>query len=450
MPDSDIEKPDSKSSSSILTSKLGNGSGKLTGEGVDRRIEKRLLTGPRIASALGILALLAFIAWGISTAAGGRRYNVELDRVTVAEVVVAPFQENIAVTGNVLPRTTVYLDLPNGGRVREIYVVEGQQVQQGDPLLDLENNDLQLRLLSADAQRIEQRNRLEDMRFRMDQNALDLRQQLAQMNYNILKLQRQHARAQELVEAGAMSDAEYEVIRDELNYWVQNKELTLQGYRQDSLRQVTQLNQMGTSVDRMQANYDVLQRILENLTLRAPVTGQLTAFQAEIGEILGSGVRIGQIDALDGFKVRAEVDEYYIARVVHGQQATATIAGVDYTLRVTRVYPEVRDGRFEVDLEFVDAQPPGIRRGQTIRSLLALSEPAEAVLVPRGGFFQSTGGQWAYVLTPDGTEAVRRPIRIGRQNTQHYEVLEGLEPGDRVITSSYDTFGDETARLVFK
>jgi HlyD family secretion protein len=450
--DSDVDKP--KTSSSILTSKINNGAsgldGPATGEGVDRRLQKQWLTKRRVLLGVGVAAFIALIAWGLSTTAGGRRYNVERDKLTVAEVVVGPFQENIAVSGNVLPRTTVYLDLPNGGRVQEVFALEGQQVEEGDPLLYLENNDLQLRLLSADAQRIEQRNRLEDMRFRMDQNALDLRQQLAQMNYNIQRLQRQHDRSLELFESGALSQAEYEVVRDELDYWVNNKDLTLQGYRQDSLRQVTQLQQMGTSVDRMQTNYDVLQRILENLTFRAPVTGQLTAFQAEVGEILGSGVRIGQIDVLDGFKVRAAVDEFYIARVQHGQGATTTVAGEDFLLRVTRVYPEVREGRFEVDLEFVDEQPPGIRRGQTIRSLLALSEPGEAVLVPRGGFFQSTGGQWAYVLTPDESEALRRPIRIGRQNTQHYEVLEGLEPGDRVITSSYDTFGDDTDRLVLK
>lgn len=446
----------SKASSSILTSKLGNGatssSGSApnqgTGEGLDRRIEKKFWTRQRILLAVGIAVFLAFVAWGLSTTMGGRKYNIEQDRLTISEVTFGPFQENVAVTGNVLPRTTVYLDLPDGGRVEEIYVLEGQQVEAGSPLLKLTNNDLQLRLLSADAQRIEQRNRLDDLRFRMKQNELDLRQQLANMNYQILRLERQHDRYQDLLDKEAISQQEYEQVQDELDYWKRNKELTLQGYRQDSLQQATQLRQMEASVNRMQENYNVLQGILENLVFKAPVSGQLTAFDAEIGEIVGSGARLGQIDVLDGYKVRAGVDEFYIARVQRDQRATTTVAGQDYELRVMRVYPEVRDGRFEVDMEFVGEAPPGIRRGQTIRSLLELSEPSEAVLVPRGGFFQDTGGQWVYVLTPDGTEAVKRSIRIGRQNTQHYEVLEGLEPGDRVVTSSYSTFGNDIDRLV--
>jgi HlyD family secretion protein len=207
---------------------------------------------------------------------------------------------------------------------------------------------------------------------------------------------------------------------------------------------------MEASVDRMHENYEVLQQILENLVFRAPVSGHLTAFQAEIGEILNTGQRLGQIDALDsGNKVRAGVDEYYIARVSRGQSATTQpIAGTEYKMTVIRVYPEVRDGRFEVDLDFVGEEPPGIRRGQTIRFLLEMSDPSEALLLPKGGFFQSTGGNWVYVLDSSGDFAVKRTISIGRQNTQHYEVTEGLEPGDQVVTSSYDTFGDAD-RLVW-
>ncbi|NBC16734.1 MAG: HlyD family efflux transporter periplasmic adaptor subunit [Bacteroidetes bacterium] len=451
MSDSNID------SSSKLTTPLstsgnnGNGKGSSgSGEGVDRRIETSWWTRKRIAMIVGGVAFVALIAWGLSMTTGGQRLNVEQEKLTISTVERGPFQEYIPQTGNVLPRTTVYLDAPEGGRIEEVFAVEGSRVEEGEPLLRLSNNDLQLRLLSADAQRIEQVNRLQDMRFRMEQNALSLRQQLAEMNYNITRLEREHARNEELYEKQLISDQEYQQTADELAFYRRNKDLTLEGYRQDSLRMATQLDQMEASVQRMESNYEVLQQILDNLVVRAPVSGHLTAFDAEIGQIRSSGSRFGQIDVLDGYKVRAAIDEFYIARVARGQTATTQpIGGQEYRLEVTRVYPEVRDGRFEADLEFVDAVPDGIRRGQTIRFRLELGDPAEALLLPQGGFYQTTGGNWVYVLTPDGDEAVRRSIRIGRQNPQYFEVLSGLQPGDRVVTSSYDTFGDAD-RLVLK
>ena len=438
-----------KASSSILTSKLSNGSQHTSGEGLDRRLEKKFWTKQRILMGGAILAFLAMLAYGYSTTTGGRRLNIDRDKITVATVVRGPFQENIAVTGNVLPLTTVFLDAVDGGRVEEIFVLEGTTVEKGDPLLRLSNNNLELNLISADAQRIEQINRLEDIRFRMKQNALDLRQQLADMDYRVQRLDKIHTRSKEMYDKQLISQQEYEEVKFELDFWRRNKRLTLDGYRQDSLQMVTQLTQMGASVRRMEANYGVLERIMDNLTLRAPVSGHLTALNAEIGEIKSSGDRFGQVDVLTGYKVRAGVDEYYIARVNRSQTAmTQPIAGNEYKMKVNRVYPEVRDGRFEVDLEFVGEVPGGLRRGQTIRFLLEMSDPAEALLLPKGGFFQSTGGNWVYVLDPSGDFAVKRTISIGRQNTQNYELMEGLEPGDQVVTSSYDTFGDAD-RLVW-
>lgn len=421
-----------------------------TGEGSDRKIKKKLWTKQRIILA-GLAALfIAFVIYGLMSTTGGRKLNVDQDKLTIATVETAPFQEYIAQTGNVLPRTTVYLDAVEGGRVEEVYVREGRTVEAGEPLLRLSNNDMQLRLLSADAQRIEQINRLQDTRFRMEQNALSLRQQLADMNYNIQRLERQHKRNEDLYAKQLISQQEYEQVKDELDYYSRNKELTLQGFRQDSLRMARQISQMEGSVRNMERNYEVIQRILDNLVVRAPVSGRLTALDAEIGELRPSGSRFGQIDVLDGYKVRAGIDEFYIARVSPGQTATTQpISGEEYGLTVTRVYPEVREGRFEVDLDFTGDPPPGLRRGQTIRFRLELGDPAEAVLVPRGGFYQTTGGNWIYVVPEGSDEAVKRNIRLGRQNPKHFEVLEGLEPGDRVVTSSYDTFGDAD-RLVLK
>lgn len=428
---------------SILSRKIGEGDyGNSTGEGSDRRIKQSRWTRRRIFTVVGVVALIALIAWAYSTTLGGRRLRVESDRLTVSTVDFGPFQEYAQVTGNVLPRTTVYLDAVEGGRVEEIFVEEGTTVTDGMPLLRLSNNDLQLRLINADAQRIEQINRVQDTQFRMEQNALNLRQQLTEMNYQIDRLQRIHNRNEDLFRQQLISEQEYDQTATELAYWRRNKELTLTGYRQDSLRMADQLLRMQASVTRMDANFRVIQGILDNLTVTAPIGGHLTSLNVEIGELHSPGYRFGQIDKVDEFKLRAGVDEFYIARVFAGQTATTLpVAGEEYQLVVRRVYPEVQNGRFEVDLDFIGDVPDGIRRGQTIRFRLEMSDPADALLIPRGGFLQTTGGSWVYVVGDDGL-ARRRDIQVGRQNPQFVEVIEGLERGESVITSSYESFGD--------
>ncbi|MEM9666850.1 MAG: HlyD family efflux transporter periplasmic adaptor subunit, partial [Bacteroidota bacterium] len=271
-----------------------------------------------------------------------------------------------------------------------------------------------------------------------------------QMDYDIRRLERQYDRHEELFEKALLSAEEFENTQDELEYVQRNRELTLAGYRSDSLRNAAQISQMQNNVTRMEANYEVIERILDNLTVRAPVTGFLTSLDAEIGELRGSGDRFGQIDVTDGFRVEARIDEFYINRVQRDQQAvTLPIGGQEYQMVATKVYPEVREGRFTVDLEFTGEAPPDIRRGQTIRFRLELGDLEEALLIPRGGFYQSTGGNAIFVLDDDGSTARLQPIRVGRQNDRHYEVLEGLTPGDRVIVNSYDTYGD-TETLVLK
>jgi HlyD family secretion protein len=420
------------------------------GEGMDRKIEKRLITPQRIAMASGALLLLVLIGYAMSAASGGSRLNVQEERLTISTVQSAPFQEFIAVTGTVLPRSTIFLDAVEGGRVEEVFVMEGASVERGQPLLRLSNSSLQLSLISNEAALAEQINNLQAMRFQIEQNRLNLQQQLMQMEYDIVRLNRQHARNLELHERQLVSQAEFEATRDELTYLQRRQGLTVQAFRQDSLAQEARMAQMETSVDRMRQNFALVQQSLDNLTVRAPVTGQLSLLNAEIGELRPPGSRLGQVDIVDGFRLRAAIDEFYIARVVPGQRATTqALGGIEHEMTITRVYPEVRDGRFEIDLEFVDAAPADIRRGQTVRLRLELGDPAEAVLLARGGFYQATGGNWVYVLAADGREAVRRPIRLGRQNPQFFEVLDGLEPGDQVVTSGYDTFGD-AARLILR
>lgn len=441
------------SRSTRLANPNGSGSGtgpsSGTGEGIDRKIEKKWWTPARIAMGGGAVLFIALIGYAIASGTGGKRLNVDREKITIATVTDGPFQELISVTGTVLPLSTVYLDAVEGGRIEEVFVREGAHVQAGQPILRLSNNDLQLRLLNAEAQRIEQRDRLQNTRFNMEMNSLSLRQQLTEMNYQIERLEKRFERQRELREKQLISQQEFEEVRDEYEYWQQRKELTLQAFRQDSLRMIQQIGQMESALDRMERNFQVIQDNLENLVVRAPIEGQLSMLDAEIGQIRGPGTRFGQIDVLEGYRVRAQIDEFYISRVVRDQRAQGEVAGQNYELIATRVYPEVRDGRFEVDFEFAGEAPAGIRRGQTLRFRLEMSDPAQAVMVPRGGFYQTTGGNWIYVL--DGSEevATRRFIQLGRQNPTHFEVLKGLEPGERVVTSSYETFGDAD-RLVLQ
>lgn len=424
-----------------------DGSG--AGEGIDRKIARKWWTPRRMALIGAGLAFAALITYALLSTTGGKRLNVDSEKITIASVSEGPFQELISVTGTVLPRTTIYLDAVEGGRVEEVFVREGALIEEGEPILQLSNNDLQLRLLSAEAQRIEQRDRLQNTRFNMEMNALNLRQQLTEMNYQVQRLRSRLDRQSALYEKQLISQQEFETVRDEYAYWQNRKALTLQAYQQDSLRMVSQIAQMESALDRMERNFQVIQDNLENLVVRAPVTGQLSMLDAEVGQIRSTGSRFGQIDVLDGYRVQAQIDEFYISRIHREQRARGEVAGREYELMATRVYPEVRDGRFEVDFEFQGTAPDGIRRGQTLRFRLEMSDPAQAVMVPRGGFYQTTGGNWIFVLEESGDEAVRRYIQLGRQNPTHFEVLSGLEPGEEVVTSSYDTFGDAD-RLVLR
>jgi HlyD family secretion protein len=329
-------------------------------------------------------------------------------------------------------------------------VQEGARVEEGERILRLSNNDLRLRVLNSEASIAEQRSQMERLKLQMEQQSLDLQQQVANLEYQIRQLARQHQRQQRLWEQDLISKEEYLSVKDELEYQRRRLRLTRSAYVQDSLAQQSRLTTMEQTEERLRRNYDVLRESLENLTVRAPIAGQLTALDAEIGEIINSGTRLGQVDKIDNYKVQAQIDEFYIERVRRGQTATTQpIGGTAYELRVTRVYPEVENGQFRVDLRFADTAPESMRRGQSVRLKLELGSPEEARLLARGGFYQSTGGNWAYVLTDDGSAAERQPIRLGRQNPNYFEVLEGLEPGDKVVTSSYDTFGDAD-RLSFE
>lgn len=416
---------------------------------MDRKIDKKKWPPKRIAlyalSALFVIVVGYQLMYGVS----GSSLNVEAEKLSIAPVTFGPFQEYIAEQGAVIPLTTIYLDAMEGGRVEEKYLEAGTSVEEGAPILRLSNTNLQLNVMQREAELFEQANNLRATRVTMEQRRLNLRTELVDLNFQIMTLKRDYERKQALLNEELIPREEFEIARDNYERMAERRNLTLETIRQDSLFQQVQIAQLEASVSRLEGNLRVIKQNEENLTLRAPVTGLLTALDAEIGESKTQGQRLGQIDVESGFKVRAEIDEHYIARVSPGQTASFDFAGKTYDLAITKVYLEVINGQFQADLEFVGETPEGLRRGQTLQIRLALGELSNAMQIPRGGFYQKTGGQWMYVVDPSGDFAVKRPIRIGRQNARYFEVLEGLDEGEKVITSMYDNFGDMD-RLVLK
>ena len=430
---------------SLLTRPVGAG----TGEGVDRKRPRRLVTPRRIGAVLAGLAVVALVAWALWGHPEGQTLRVEADRLTVATVDEGPFQEYVAVTGTVHPLRTVVLDAVEGGQVVRRHVEEGDTVRAGQVLFTLRNDDLALEVLGSESQLEEQAAALRQNRLQMDQAALDLEQQLAQLDYDVTRLERDEARLSGLVGRGAAPEKELLATQDELAYARRRRALTARGAGQQEAQRAVQMRDMAASVGRLRENLALVRRSSTNLTVRAPVDGQVSGLQAEVGELKTRGARLGQVDVLDEVMVRALVDEHYLPRVAPGQRATASVGGADYALVVRSVYPEVTDGRFEAEFVFDGPAPPDARRGQSVRLRLELGDPEQARLLARGGFYGDTGGQWAFVLSPDGRTAARRPVELGRQTPRHFEVLGGLDRGDRVVVSSYAAFGDAD-RLVIE
>jgi HlyD family secretion protein len=413
---------------------------------MDRRIEKKKWPPKKIALVGGAGLFILFVIYALA-ANTGSRLNVEAERLTVSTVVKGPFQEYIPVNGVVQPIRTFYLDAVEGGRIEEKFVEAGAFVKKGDPILRMGNTNLQLDVMYREALSYEQINNARNTSITIEQNTISVRQEVAEAEFQFLQAERNFTRDSALSSRGLISPMEFKKSADEFTYWKERREISLAHARQDSLLRLNQLGQLDASIRRMTANLELTRKNLENLTLRAPIGGQLSSLNAEIGQSKSAGERLGQIDVLDSFKVRVPVDEFYIARVSPGQTGECELAGETFPLTIRKVYPEVRDGRFEVDMEFAGKVPAGIRRGQTLQIRLELGRLEEAVMVPRGGFYQKTGGQWIFVVDASGDFAVRRPIKLSRQNPQVFEVLDGLEPGERVVTSSYDSFGD-AERLV--
>jgi HlyD family secretion protein len=414
---------------------------------MDRMITKKRWPKIVMFTSAGIVLLSIILYMTLRTA--DSRLNVKAERITISLVEKGPFQEYIAIVGKVLPQNTIYLDAVEGGRVEEIFLEAGSIVKGGDPILRLSNTNLLLDIMYREAELFQQSNNLRNTRLSLEQNRLRLNQELAEVDFRLQQARRRYERNEVLFEGKFIPAEKYEDIRDEYEYMQKKKELTVESMDKELSFRKEQIRQLEASLQRMKDNLEVVKEKQENLTLRAPISGHLTSLKAEIGESKRVGERLGQIDEITGFKVRATVDEHFISRIEVGKSGKFELAEQEYQLTVTKVYPEIRDGRFEVDLEFKNSTPEDIRRGRTLHIKLELGDVSEELLVPRGGFYNKTGGNWIYALDPSGDFAVKRDIRLGMQNPAFFTVLEGLEEGEKVVTSGYDTFGDKD-RLVFK
>ena len=416
--------------------------------GMDRKIKKKVWTVKRISLILGGLAVVSLILYSFLFADNRSKLNVDSEKITISTVKNGTFQDRIPETGIVMPSVTYFMDAVEGGVINNIIRESGALVDKGDTILTLINSNLQLEVMNREAQLYEQINILRTTRLQLDQNDLQQRAQLAEIDYQLQLVKPQFERFKELVGKKLISEREFEEVAEQYEYNLRRKELTYESYRRDSVTRIRQLNHLAASEVRMMNSLEAVGHILDNLVIRAPRSGLLSTPYFEIGQSINQGERMGEVAILDSFKVRVAIDELYQPRVTTGQTGTFTYDGKEYTLRIYKVYPIVTEGNFEVDMEFVGASPAGIPRGQSVRLQLELGKSAEALLIPTGGFFRDTGGNWVYVVQEDGTRAERRNIRLGRKNTEYYEVLEGLEPGERVVTSSYENFGDNEV-LVF-
>jgi len=409
---------------------------------VDRKIEKKAWPLKRILTVAGIVFIVLLITASWYYTSGNSRLNVDQERITISEVKKSSFQEFIPVNGVVLPVTTIYLDAIEGGRVEEKLVEDGAFVKKGQPILRLSNTDLELSLANQETAVFEVLTQMQNTKNNAVQNTIQQLNQKAEVENALAEAERVYKLNKHLYEEKVIGGQEFKASENNYKYQVARKSLNDKTLSQDEISNKQQIGQMAASYARMQNALSLMRRKVGDLIVRAPVDGQLTSLDAEIGQSKSKGERLGQIDVISGYKVRVDIDEHYISRIVIGQMGEAAFSGKNYALKINKVYTQVNNGRFQVDMVFENSVPDGIRRGQSLQIRLALSDETEAVLVAKGGFFQQTGGNWIFKVSEDGQKAYRVDMQIGRQNPDYYEVLSGLQPGDKVVTSSYENYGN--------
>jgi HlyD family secretion protein len=418
-------------------------------DGMDRKLEKkRGITKKNIWYFLFgalMIAVLAIIIFGDKSS----KYNVDVSRITIEEVKQDIFQDYITVQGTVEPITTIYLDAVEGGRVEEILIEEGNMVKKGDVILRLSNDNLLLEITNNEALVVRAVNELRTSRLQMDQTRLQYRQQIIELEITMAQAKRMYENNKILREEDHISREEFDQSRESYESSKKLLDLVKENYRNDSIYRSLQIASLEASVASMEESMRIIRRRLEHLNIKASENGELATLNPEIGEVITYGTRVGTINILDSYKLRVDIDEHYIARVQRGLYGECDFASVPYTGVITKIYPEVQNGRFAVDMVFTEDVPEQIRIGQTSRIRLQLGESKEGILLTKGGFYQTTGGQWVFVVDKSGEFAVKRDISIGRQNPRYYEVLSGLEPGEKVIVSSYQNYADHD-KLILK
>jgi HlyD family secretion protein len=417
-------------------------------DNMDRKIEKKKGIRPKhIYIVLGVMVFLfliykAFFGVNVST------YSTDLEKLNVETVKDDVFYDYITVSGNVEPIATIFLDAREGGRVEEKVIEEGEMVQKGDVILRLSNPDLNLSILNSEAQLAEKSNFLRNTMVTMEQEKLRIKRELLNLEFDIKRKKRIYLQNKDLYKDNLISKEEYIISEEDYQFAKRSYELYRERQKQDSIYRNIQVKQMRSSLQNMELNLQLVRQRQENLNVKAPVDGLLTTLDVEVGQSIPKGGRLGQVHILTSFKVVAQIDEHYIDRVKTGLTAIMERQGQEFKLRIRKVMPDVKNGRFAVEMVFVDKLPENMRTGQTYYTRLQLGDPQKSLLLPRGSFFQETGGQWIFVLSKNGKYAEKRKIKIGRQNPKYYELIEGLEAGEKVIISGYSGFGD-SERLSF-
>ena len=416
---------------------------------MDIQLEKKKGLRPKHYGYIAVGALLLFVGWKLAFGNSKSTFRTEKERLSISPVSEGKFDDYITINGNVAPIATIYMDAYEGGRVSEKLIEEGAMVKKGDIILKLENMNLYEQILASESNLALKQNDLRSTRLTFDARQVEGRRSLATASTDLQRMKRNYEQNVVLFEDELVSKEVYLTSKEDYELAQKQYEIVkLQTEQDDELRK-TSLAGLDTDLQRMKKTLGMVYQRLDHLNVRAPADGQLGFLDAEIGQNITQGQRIGQINVLTDFKIEADIDEHYIDRVKRDLSASLDRNGKEFPLRLRKVYPEVRNGRFKVDLVFTDEKPETIRAGQSYNIKLQLGASSDALLLPKGGFFTSTGGQWVFVVNPNGGEALRRDIRIGKQNSRYYEVLEGLQPGEEVITSNYDSFG-EAERIVLK
>jgi HlyD family secretion protein len=417
--------------------------------GMDRQIEKKKGIRPKhiVFFVSGLIVL--FLLFKMIQSSNVSAVRVENEKITISEVQFSDFDDFIRTNGTVEPISIIYLDAEEGGRVKERLIEEGAMVKKGDVILELENRSLYENIMNSESNLAQKQNMLRQTRINFESQRLVSQQRVLDSKYDIIKNKRYYEQQKTLFDKDLVSRDIYLEAKENYEHSVELFEINQLRAKNDSLILATEMIQLDQELKKMEKTLALIYERLEDLKVKAPIDGQLGMLDAEIGQSISPGARIGQINVLTDYKINALIDEHYIDRVRRDLAATFERQNNLYNLTVKKVYPEVRNSQFEIDLVFTDERPENIRAGQTYYINLQLGEPQKSLLVGLGGFFNSTGGQWIYVVDPSGDFATKRTIKIGRKNPKYYEVLEGLEKGEKVITSGYDLFG-ENEKLILR